>query len=212
MMKLNEINDAPIVAILRHLSPSTAVDVMNVLIDSGIKIIEVPLNSQDAILSIEKMSNSINNEAIVGAGTVISESQVEAVHNAGGRIIVSPNYNPNVIQKTKLLNMVSMPGCGTSSEIFNALEAGADAIKLFPAETLPPSWVKAMNVVLPQNTQCFVVGGVSEKNMGQYMKAGAFGFGIGSSLYKPGMSLAEIKNNATRIMTAYRKAKSEMSQ
>ncbi len=196
----------PLVAILRGVSPSDACQVGHELVSAGFEIIEVPLTSPDAYRSIELLSKQFGDEAICGAGTVTSAQQVHDVSQAGGKIIVSPNTNTQVISTSKQLQMISMPGCMTPTEAFEAIEAGADGLKFFPAEAIPPSTIKAIKVTLPATTPIFAVGGVNENNMNAYLNAGVHGFGIGSSLYKANKSLAEIRQSADAIVHAYRSA------
>lgn len=202
----------PLIAILRHITPDECVDVMEHLIDAGFNLIEVPMNSENALSSIEKMAQKVNKRALIGAGTVIHPSQVSRILNAGGELIISPNTNPDVITKTKQLGMLSIPGCITPTEIFSALNAGADAIKLFPAEQISPNIMSSLKAVLPKNTSCLMVGGINIDNMSCYLKAGAAGFGIGSSLYKPGKSLAQIQKDAHQIMQAFQQANQHANQ
>ncbi len=196
----------PLVAILRGVGPSDVCQVGHELVSAGFEIIEVPLTSPDAYHSIELLSKQFGDEVICGAGTVTSSQQVHDVSQAGGKIIVSPNTDTQVISTSKQLDMISMPGCMTPSEAFDAIEAGADGLKFFPAEAIPPSTIKAIKVTLPATTPIFAVGGVNENNMSAYLNAGVHGFGIGSSLYKPNKSLAEIRQSADAIVHAFRSA------
>ena len=174
-----------------------------VLVDAGIVIIEVPLNSPDACMSIQVLAKRYQKKALIGAGTVLSVDEVIAVRKAGAGLVVSPNMNAAVIAETKRRNMVSVPGSFTPTEILAALASGADAVKLFPAEMIPPATVKAIRAVLPPRFPMIAVGGIHTENMKDYMQHGIDGFGIGSALYKPGKSLSEIRRDANSLISAY---------
>lgn len=192
-----------IIAILRGITPDEALEVAAVLIDAGVTKIEVPLNSPDPISSIARMQKQFGEEALIGAGTVISVSQVAQVAATGARLIVSPNNDPSVIRATKAANMQSFPGIMTPTEVFSALASGADGLKLFPGEVIGPVGLKAMRAVIPQEVPLFAVGGVSAQNMGDWIRSGAAGFGIGSAIYKPGDSTAVIARKAREIVDAW---------
>lgn len=192
----------PLVAILRGLRPIEAVAVGSALVSTGWQLIEVPLNSPQPLDSIAAMASALPN-ALIGAGTVLTLANVRDVHAAGGQLIVSPNFNPEVVRETVRLGMISLPGVITPSEAFAALEAGASGLKLFPAEQISPAVVKALRAVLSASTLLLPVGGIGLRNMGAWRAAGASGFGIGSALYKPGMSVAEVKANAVEFIAAY---------
>lgn len=196
----------PIIAILRGLQPAEAVDVGHALIEAGIDKIEVPLNSPDPLNSIESLASSFGDQALIGAGTVLTPEQVEAVAQVGGKLIVSPNYDAEVIVRSVALNMQSWPGVYTPTEAFAALKAGATGLKLFPGVTAGPSGLAALRPVLPSGTLVYAVGGAGPENFAEWIKAGADGFGIGSALFKPGMSVAEIAGQAKRIVAAYDEA------
>ncbi|WP_282119356.1 2-dehydro-3-deoxy-6-phosphogalactonate aldolase [Ruegeria atlantica] len=196
----------PIIAILRGLQPAEAVNVGHALIESGIDKIEVPLNSPDPLNSIESLASSFGDQALIGAGTVLTPEQVEAVSQVGGKLIVSPNYDAEVIVRSVALNMQSWPGVYTPTEAFAALKAGATGLKLFPGVTAGPSGLAALRPVLPSGTLVYAVGGAGPENFAEWIKAGADGFGIGSALFKPGMSVAEIAGQAERIVAAYDEA------
>ena len=180
----------PLVAILRGLTPAEAPAIGDALVSSGFALIEVPLNSPDPLQSIATLAMQCP-QALVGAGTVLDAQQVQEVHAAGGRLIVAPNFNPAVVAQALSLGMVVLPGVATPSEAFAALDAGAHGLKLFPAEMISPGVVKALRAVLPASVPLLPVGGIGPDNMGAYKKAGASGFGIGSSLYKPGQSATQ---------------------
>jgi len=186
----------PLVAILRGVKPEEVVEIGRSLIDSGITIIEVPLNSPNPYDSIKLLADEFADRALIGAGTVLRVEQAEKVIAAGGKLIVSPNMNVDVIKTAKRLGGVSVPGCMTPTEAFAALDAGADGIKIFPAEMVSPKVVKAMRAVLPKQTKVLIVGGVNANNMQDFITAGANGFGIGSALFKVGKSAEEIKRDA----------------
>lgn len=195
------IHALPLVAILRGLRPDEAVAVGTALVSTGWQLIEVPLNSPQPLDSIAALAAALPN-ALIGAGTVLTVADVRNVHAAGGQLIVSPNFNPEVVRETVRLGMVSLPGVITPSEAFAALEAGASGLKLFPAEQISPAVVKALRAVLSASTLLLPVGGIGLRNMGEWQAAGASGFGIGSALYKPGMSAAEVKANAIEFIAA----------
>ncbi|ROZ69622.1 2-dehydro-3-deoxy-6-phosphogalactonate aldolase [Ramlibacter sp. WS9] len=192
----------PLVAILRGLTPADAPAIGEALVDSGWNLIEVPLNSPEPLVSIALLAKA-HPDALVGAGTVLTAQQVRDVHSAGGELIVSPNFNADVVHEAVRLGMVCLPGVGTATEAFAALEAGANGLKLFPAEMIPPAAVKALRAVLPPQTLLLPVGGVTPTNMAVYRAAGADGFGIGSALYKPGMQAAEVRSNAQDFLAAW---------
>jgi len=191
----------PLVAILRGLRPEEAKDVGAALVASGWRLIEVPLNSPDPLASIRILAQAFP-QALVGAGTVLQASQVAQVHAAGGRLIVAPNFHPGVVGEAVRLGMTCLPGVFTATEAFAALEAGASGLKLFPAELVPPAGVKALRAVLPAETLVVPVGGITPDNLAAYRAAGANGFGIGSALYRPGMSAAEVGRQALDFMAA----------
>ena len=176
----------PLVAILRGLRPSEALDIGEVLVEAGFRIVEVPLNSPDPFDSIKLLAQALGKRAIVGAGTVLNVADVETLHAVGGQICISPNANPDVIRRAKALGLISFPAFFTPTEAFAAIDAGADAIKLFPAELAGTTGLKAMKAVLPKTVPVFPVGGVNPDNMKDFLEAGAAGFGIGSAVFKPG--------------------------
>ncbi|MEO1102126.1 MAG: 2-dehydro-3-deoxy-6-phosphogalactonate aldolase [Pseudomonadota bacterium] len=204
-MTLSEALSAmPLVAVLRGMPPTEAIDVGRALQDAGFGMMEVPLNSPDAYTSIRLQADAYGDRAIVGAGTVLYPEEVARVADAGGTIIVSPNLNEEVVRATKRCGLIAVPGVMTPSEAFRALDAGADALKLFPGDGLSPQVVKAMRAVLPKDTVLLVTGGVDATNIGAWMAGGATGCGIGSSLYKPGKPLADVTADARRFADAAR--------
>ncbi len=196
----------PLVAILRGLEPERAVAVGEVLVEAGFDIIEVPLNSPEPLSSIAALVEALGDCALIGAGTVLTEAQVDDLAAIGAQLVVSPNCNPAVIRRTVAHGMVSMPGVVTPTEMFAALEAGATGLKIFPAEMVSPAIIKAVRAVLPPQVPVLAVGGINAGNMGEFLAAGAAGFGIGGSLLKPGKPLADIDADARAIVAAFKAA------
>ena len=194
-----------IIAILRGVKPSEANEVCDVLIRAGISIIEIPLNSPDPLVSIANVAKAFAGKAEIGAGTVLTLENVEAVKAAGGQLIVSPDTNEAVITRTRALGMKSYPGVFTPSDAFKAIRAGASGLKFFPAEVLGPKGIKAMKAVLPKDLPLYAVGGANPDNFREYFDAGCVGFGLGSYIFKPGMSLDEIDARARDAVSAYDK-------
>ncbi len=194
----------PVVAILRGITPDEILEVCEILRESGIRLLEVPLNSPDAVESIRRAAEKYHSgdELLVGAGTVLTPEDVRRVADAGGRFIISPDTNPDVIHETKQHKLVSIPGFFTATEAFNALRAGADYLKLFPAGALGPGYVKDLKAVV--KAPILAVGGVGETNIGAFLDVCA-GVGIGSALYKPGKSTAEIRRAAETYSRAAKK-------
>lgn len=192
-----------LIAILRGIHPEEALDIGGVLLDAGISQIEVPLNSPDPLYSIEILAKAYGASALIGAGTVINEADVQNVANFGGKLIVSPDCNSAVIKKTKELGLHSLPGIMTPTEAFMALRSGADGLKLFPGSLIGPSGLKAIRAVLPQDCKVLAVGGAGPENFAEWKSAGVNGFGIGSALYKAGMSWNDVAKRAADIVVAY---------
>ncbi len=190
----------PLIAILRGITPAEALPVADILYEEGFRIVEVPLNSPEPFESIRLITEAYGDRMVTGAGTVLTAENVGKVFKAGGSLIVAPNFDLDVVKTAKALGMYCCPGIQTPSEAFAALKAGADAIKVFPGEACPPAVIKAIRAVLPKDVKLVPVGGVSEKNMPEYWKASANGFGIGSNLYKAGKSLDEIRASAKALV------------
>jgi len=195
----------PLVAILRGLPPQDALAVGSALFETGFRLIEVPLNSPQALDSIAALAQALP-DAVIGAGTVTEPEQVRQVQSAGGRLVVSPHLDRTVVEATVVRGLVSVPGVMTPSEAFAALRWGASALKLFPAEALPPAALKAMRAVLPVNTRLLPVGGVTPESIPAYRQAGANGFGLGSALYRPGDTAEQIGQKARVFVSAWQDA------
>ncbi len=193
----------PLIAILRGITPDEAVPVGLALAEAGFRIIEVPLNSPQPLRSIELLARALGSRCLVGAGTVMSAAQVVAVEQAGGRLIVMPHGDPAVIRAAKSQGLLCAPGVATPTEGFAALAAGADALKLFPAELLSPPVLKALRAVFPGDTLFLPVGGITPQNLAAYAAAGASGFGLGSALYKPGLAIGQVQANARAFVEAW---------
>lgn len=191
--------------------PEDANDVGGLLVNTGYTVIEVPLNSPRPLESIQQLSANFAAHAVIGAGTVLSVSDAEASIAAGATLIVAPDLNPDVAEAAVSAGVTYCPGVATPSEAFAALDLGATALKLFPAELLKPEVVKAMHAVLPPTTQTFPVGGIDTDNMEAYLCSGACGFGLGSSLFKVGRSMQEMSECAERLQQAYRDACQHLS-
>jgi 2-dehydro-3-deoxyphosphogalactonate aldolase len=196
---------SPLIAILRGITPAEALDVGSAIVAAGWTIIEVPLNSPQALESIAILADAFP-QALVGAGTVLTSAQVRDIKAAGGRLIVSPNADDEVIGAAGQLGLICLPGVATPTEAFAALRAGATGLKLFPAEMLPPTVVKAWRAVIPAAVALLPVGGISAANIAAYLAAGASGFGIGGSLYRPGDSGEKVGSIAVELTAACRAA------
>jgi 2-dehydro-3-deoxyphosphogalactonate aldolase len=192
----------PLIAILRGVRPDEVEAIGDALVEAGFTLIEVPMNSPDPLDSVARLAKRLAGRAVIGAGTVLTVDGVSAVADAGGTMVISPNANLDVIRATAAAGLTSLPGIATPSEAFAALEAGATALKLFPAEAASPAVVKAMLAVLPKGTRVLPVGGVSPDTMAPWQAAGAAGFGLGSALYKPGMGADEVGERARAFVAA----------
>jgi 2-dehydro-3-deoxyphosphogalactonate aldolase len=207
-MTLNEaLQSCGIIAILRGVTPDEVVNVGDTLFEAGIRIVEVPLNSPDPFTSISKLAKHFDGRMVVGAGTVLSVQDVNMLKETGGTISVSPDCNPDVISRAITLGLDALPGIFTPTEAFAAIRAGAQHLKLFPAEVASPQTVKAWRAVLPKHIQVHAVGGVTPSNMTEWLACGVQGFGIGSSLYKQGMSLEAVAKSAKALVEAWNSAK-----
>ena len=198
-----QIRGLPIIAVLRGITYNEAIPVGEVLTREGIVIIEVTLNSPTPYKSIQILSRMFGTDKLIGAGTVTTIDQLRQVKQAGGRLIVSPHTDVDLICAAKAEDMIVVPGCFSPTEILAAIKAGADAIKLFPAEIIPPVAMRAMRGVLPPSIEMFATGGIDANNIACYLRSGVNGFGIGSSLYKPGKSLVAIETDARSIVEAF---------
>jgi 2-dehydro-3-deoxyphosphogalactonate aldolase len=196
----------PLVAILRGLTPDAAPDVGDALVEAGFRLIEVPLNSPEPLRSIAILAERLAGRALVGAGTVLTPAQVEAVATAGGTLVVSPNVDPAVIAATVAAGLASLPGYQTPTEAFTALSAGATALKLFPADVATPLALKAHRAVLPPGTRVLAVGGVVPDSIAGWKQAGADGFGLGSNLYRPGKAAADVARDAASFVAALQRS------
>jgi len=196
------LQEMPLIAILRGLAPEQALDIGHALVDAGFRIIEVPLNSPRPLESIAKLAEAFGGRALVGAGTVLQRNDVRRVQDAGGGLIVMPHGDTSIVAEAKERGLICTPGVATPTEGFAALAGGADALKLFPAEAIPPPVVKAWRAVFAPETLLLPVGGITPERMAAYRSAGASGFGLGSALYAPGMTPTEVRDRAKGFTTA----------
>lgn len=207
MLDLNlALDELPLIAILRGLEPDNATDIGDILIKAGFRAIEVPLNSPSPLKSIKLLADAFGHEAIIGAGTVLQAKDVGAVAGAGGRLVVMPHADTSLIRNADHLGLFCIPGVATPTEAFSAINAGADALKIFPAEALPPKVVKSWRAVIPKSVRLIPVGGISPDNITAYWEAGASGFGLGSALFKPGMAHAAIAERAEAFVDRFRRS------
>lgn len=201
---INRLDALPLVAILRGLTPDEAVEVGEALLEAGLTCLEVPLNSPQPLESIHRLRTALGDRAVVGAGTVLTPAAVHEVAGAGGQIIISPNSDPAVIQATRAAGLLSMPGFFTPSEAFTAIGAGAQVLKLFPAEVAGSAGLKAVRAVLPADQRVYAVGGVEPDSVAAWRSAGASGFGIGSAIYRAGRSAGETGDRADAFVAAWK--------
>jgi 2-dehydro-3-deoxyphosphogalactonate aldolase len=194
----------PLIAILRGVRPDEVEPIGDALVEAGFTIIEVPMNSPDPLDSIARLAARLEGKAVIGAGTVLTEAAVAEVEQAGGTLIIAPNANTRVISLAATRGLVALPGIATPTEAFAALDAGAAALKLFPAEGASPAVLKAMRAVLPNGTRVLPVGGITPETMAPWRHAGAAGFGLGSALYSPGVSAADVQARAAAFLRALR--------
>lgn len=199
------LDQCPLIAIVRGMTPDVAEAIGDAIFEGGIRIIEVPLNSPNPLQSIEKLARRFGERMLVGAGTVLDPTDVPRVQEAGGRIIVSPDTNIEVIAASAAAGLVASPGYFTPSEAFSAIRAGAAALKLFPAEGASPAMLKAHLAVIPKGVPMIIVGGINPDNMQPWIEAGATGFGLGSGLYKPGQTAAETADKARAYVAGVRR-------
>ncbi|WP_341909459.1 2-dehydro-3-deoxy-6-phosphogalactonate aldolase [Ferrovibrio terrae] len=190
----------PLVAILRGVKPEEVVDIGAALIETGIRIIEVPLNSPDPLTSIKNLAKRYGDQALIGAGTVVDCTMVKRICQAGAQLVVSPHACGDVVQKAKVLDMISIPGFATPTEAFAMIQAGADGLKLFPAEAFSPAVLKSLRAVLPSTMPVIPVGSINADNMDPWLEAGAAGFGLGGSIYKPGFTPQKVAKRARAVM------------
>ena len=190
----------PLIAILRGITTSEVDAVFSELLGAGIVIAEIPLNSPDPLASIARAQELYGDQMLVGAGTVTQVSQVEQVHAAGARLVVSPHADAEIVREAKRFDLIAVPGIGTATEAFAMVYAGADALKLFPADVMGPRMLTGLRAVLPKGTMMAPVGGVDEETIPLWRNAGAEGYGVGSALYKPGLSASQVGANARRLL------------
>ena len=204
---LDALAATPLIAILRGIQVPEAVAVVEALLAHGMRVVEVPLNSPQALRSVQTLVGHFGDDIVCGAGTVVDAAEVDGVAAAGGQIVVSPNTDPVVIARTIELGLLPMPGAATPTEAYAALRAGARHLKMFPADQLGPATLKAWKSVLPADVSIYPVGGVTPENLADFLVAGAAGAGIGSALYKPGMRAADVALRARRFAAALQEAR-----
>jgi len=192
-----------LVAILRGVKPEEVEEIGAALIEAGITLIEVPLNSPEPFDSIGRLVSRFGDDALIGAGTVLTTDDVDRIHDVGGKLVVSPNCDPAVISRTLEKGMVSMPGVFTPTECFQAIAAGARTLKLFPGSMAGPEGLKAIKAVMPSDVELYAVGGAAPDDLTDWVAAGAAGFGIGSYIFKPGMTAPDVASRAAKMIAAY---------
>jgi len=198
--------ELPLIAILRGVTPDEAVAHVGAVIDAGFDAVEIPLNSPQWELSIPLILEAYGDRALIGAGTVLKIEQVDRLAEMGSRLIVTPNIQPALIRHAVSLGMIVCPGCATASEAFNALDAGAQALKIFPSSAFGPGYIKALKAVLPDDVPVLAVGGVTPENLAQWLEAGCAGAGLGSDLYRAGQPVERTAQQAAAFVQAYREA------
>ncbi|EKK5220244.1 2-dehydro-3-deoxy-6-phosphogalactonate aldolase [Cronobacter sakazakii] len=199
-------NKLPLIAILRGITPDEAHDHVAAVIDAGFEAVEIPLNSPDWRTSIAAMVNAFGDRALIGAGTVLKPEQVDELAEMGSKLVVTPNIQPGVIRRAVSYGMTVCPGCATATEAFNAIEAGAQALKIFPSAAFGPDYIKALKAVLPPEIPVFAVGGVTPENLAVWLNAGCIGAGLGSDLYRAGQPVERTAAQAKAFVKAYREA------
>lgn len=196
----------PLIAILRGITPDDALAHVGAVIDAGFDAVEIPLNSPEWEKSIPAVVDAYGHKALIGAGTVLKPEQVDQLAKMGCKLIVTPNINPEVIRRAVSYGMTVCPGCATATEAFTALDAGSQALKIFPSSVFGPDYIKALKAVLPADVPVFAVGGVTPENLAQWLKAGCVGAGLGSDLYRAGQSVERTAEQAAAFVKAYREA------
>ncbi|EMC4211567.1 2-dehydro-3-deoxy-6-phosphogalactonate aldolase [Cronobacter sakazakii] len=199
-------NKLPLIAILRGITPDEAHDHIAAVIDAGFEAVEIPLNSPDWRTSIAAMVNAFGDRALIGAGTVLKPEQVDELAEMGSKLVVTPNIQPEVIRRAVSYGMTVCPGCATATEAFNAIDAGAQALKIFPSSAFGPDYIKALKAVLPPEIPVFAVGGVTPENLAVWLNAGCIGAGLGSDLYRAGQPVERTAAQAKAFVKAYREA------
>ena len=208
----NIINKLPLIAILRGIRPEECIDIGCELFKVGFRIIEIPLNSPEAFKSIEKLALKLKNGAIIGAGTILNMKQLKILSDAGGQLAVMPHTDLKIVEMAKKLNLICFPGVASPTEAISALDAGADGLKIFPAEMIIPKVLKSWKAILPKNTMLFPVGGIEPESIAPYVLAGATGFGIGSALYKPGKNVLEVVKKGRAFIKSWEKIKFSLNE
>ncbi len=198
------LEEIPLIAILRGIGPDECLEIGRELCQIGFRLLEIPLNSPDPFKSILKLSLNLKGTALIGAGTILHINQLEQLRDSGGELAVMPHVNLELIRKAKNLDLACVPGVCTPSEAFAALSAGADALKVFPAEMITPKVLKAWKAVLPKETLLLPVGGILPNSMASYISSGATGFGLGSALYRPGLSAGDVRINGEAFLKSWK--------
>ena len=204
------LDELPLIAILRGIQPDECLDIGHTLFEIGFRLIEIPLNSPDPFKSIKKLAFDLNEKALIGAGTIFNKKQLQNLCDAGGKLAVMPHSDLELIRKAKSLNLICIPGVASPSEAIAALNAGADALKVFPAEMIVPRVLKAWKSILPEGTKLFPVGGILPSLMSSYLEAGATGFGLGSALYLPGQAVKDVQANGKTFFKCWKKLEIRM--